>query len=130
MPASGFYEWKREGRAKTPHLIRRISEPIFAMAGIGHRWRGPEGIINTIAILTIDPAGALGDLHDRMPVILDRSSYARWLDPTASRHEIESLFKPLPAQSLSITKVSDRINRVAHDDPSCETPAVEQTTLF
>ena len=130
VPATGFYEWRREGRAKTPHLIRLKDQPVFAMAGIGHRWRGPEGLMNTIAILTVDPNGALGDLHHRMPVILDPSSYERWLDPTASRQEIEGLLKPIPGHELSIIQVSDRVNGVAHDDPSCQKPAHVQPRLL
>src|SRR5947208_1918344 len=43
VPASGFFEWKREGAAKTPHFIHLKDEPLFAFAGLYDRWRDPDG---------------------------------------------------------------------------------------
>jgi len=130
VPATGFYEWRRAGRKKIPYLIRTRDEPVFAMAGIASRWRGPDGLVDSVAVLTVDPLGALGTLHDRMPVILSPAALDRWLDPTASKEEILRLLQPLTADALTIIEVSDRVNSVRHDDASCEQPAAIQPTLW
>ncbi len=39
----GFFEWKREGKVKTPYLIRLKNQDTFAMAGIWDKWKRSDG---------------------------------------------------------------------------------------
>ncbi|MEE2788659.1 MAG: SOS response-associated peptidase [Myxococcota bacterium] len=130
IPATGFYEWRRTGPTKTPHLIRVKSSKLFTLAGIGTRWMGRDGPIDSAAILTVDPQGALGTLHDRMPVILDEQRAARWLDPTTTKAEILGGCMPWPGEDLQITQVSTWVNAVTHDDARCEQETPTQPSLF
>lgn len=68
IPATGFLEW---GADKCKYLIQ-LNEPLFAFAGI---WRAGE-----VTMLTCAPNEFMSTIHDRMPVILPRRSYDRWLD--------------------------------------------------
>jgi putative SOS response-associated peptidase YedK len=34
VPADGLYEWRRDGRAKQPFLIRRLDKAPIAFAGL------------------------------------------------------------------------------------------------
>ena len=43
IPATGFYEWKKEQSGKTPYYIRRKDGELFAFAGIFDVWRDQHG---------------------------------------------------------------------------------------
>jgi putative SOS response-associated peptidase YedK len=127
VPADGFYEWKRQGKFKQPHLIRRRDRLPFAFAGLWSSWRGadrPAGI-ETFTILTTDPNTLMTGIHDRMPVILARRDFAAWLDPanrdTAS---LQTLLVPAPAEDWEAVPVGTRVNSPSHDSPDCLEPLV------
>jgi len=59
-----------------------------------------------------------------MPVILDPSDYALWLDPAVELPaEVRPLLRPFPAPAMTAYAVSTRVNNVAFDDPACLAPA-------
>ena len=126
IPADGFYEWKREGKEKLPYCFTLADEAAFAFAGIWDEWKSPlragvEGpVIATCSILTTTPNRLMQDVHDRMPVILERVAYDLWLDPgLQSVKELQSLLKPYPAEGMRRYRVSQRVNQVKNDDPEC-----------
>ena len=43
VPADGFFEWRRDGQEKVPHLIRLKGGGPFAFAGLWSTWRSPSG---------------------------------------------------------------------------------------
>jgi putative SOS response-associated peptidase YedK len=72
IPASGFYEWKGEGKLKRPFFIRpKGGEGIFVFAGLYCTWTGPEVAIPTCTIITITPNDWMAGIYDRLPVILE-----------------------------------------------------------
>ena len=92
VPAEGWYEWRATEetdpqtgeivKAKQPHYIRRSDERLLCFAGLLSR-RSVPGEAEpqlTCAILTTAAAGALTDLHDRMPVVLPDDAHDAWLD--------------------------------------------------
>ena len=84
VPASGFYEWQRQGSGpKQPHLIRRKDGEPLGLAGLWESWhdRASSEAVETCTIITCAPNELMAELHDRMPVILDPADYDRWLDP-------------------------------------------------
>jgi putative SOS response-associated peptidase YedK len=59
-----------------------------------------------------------------MPVILDPSDYALWLDPALElAAEVRPLLRPFPALAMTAYPVSTRVNNAAFDDPACLAPA-------
>ena len=81
LPATGFYEWKRDGGRKVPFLFEP-GTPI-GLAGIAETWMGPNGEeVDTVAILTGGSAGVPAAYHDRMPLVVPHALFADWLDPT------------------------------------------------
>jgi len=118
VPADGFYEWKKEKGAKVPYYIRRKDNQLFAMAGIYDVWHGAAGeLIEGYAILTTRPNALLEPIHDRMPVILEESREAAWLDIKSA--DIESLLaaleNPFSAEELEAFRVSPKVNSPALD---------------
>ncbi len=57
----GFYEWKREGKTKTPHYVHRADGEPQAFAGLWDEWTDPSTgeVILSATILTGDPAGVM-----------------------------------------------------------------------
>jgi putative SOS response-associated peptidase YedK len=123
VPADGFYEWQRQGSLKQPfHMRRRDGEP-FALAGLWERWEGPDGIIDSCALLTTSANELMIPIHDRMPVILDREQFDLWLDPSVQDvHLIQDLLRPYPPEAMIAYPVQARVNNARNDDPQCVLP--------
>jgi len=126
--ADGFYEWS----AGTPHWITRSDGAPFAFAGLWASWRprGSDDVepLRTCAIVTTASAGAVRNLHDRMPVILDPADENRWMDPATPADELHALLAPA-GPPLHARPVSRNVNDARHDAPDCLDPP-EQAALF
>ena len=127
IPADGFYEWQRIGDGKVPQHIWMLDREPFAFAGLWERWRdpalGPEvDLLRTCTIITTDPNELMAEIHDRMPVILPRESYAEWLSPETSAEALQSLLRPYPADRMEAYAISKRVNSPRYDDPSIVEP--------
>jgi len=121
IPADGFYEWQRTGKAKQPYCFEVNEGELFAFAGIWDRWKDPTGnAVETCSILTTTPNAVTSAVHDRMPVITGPDGYDLWLDPGMSDVGAASeLLKPCDARLMRCYPVSTRINHVANDDEEC-----------
>lgn len=124
VPASGFYEWKREGKARLPYFIFPVGAPAFAFAAIRETWGGADGSeIESFAILTTDANETIAPVHDRMPVVLDPADFARWLDPeTTDFGAVADLARPFPPDRVVLRRVSGRVNSVHNEGPECLAP--------
>jgi putative SOS response-associated peptidase YedK len=134
VPASGFYEWTRSGRERQPHWFHRPDEPFLAMAGLWERWssRETDDVIESVTVLTTTANASVSEIHDRMPVLLKRADYARWLDPEIDEPEkLRDLLAPCPDEWLVSQLVDSRVNSPSNDDPECLLPpSVYQPSLF
>lgn len=119
IPASGFYEWRREGRTKQPFYIRRKDGGLFAFAGLCDVWRGREGdSARSCCIVTTTPNQLMAPIHDRMPCILMPGDEAAWLDVLGViGAEALALIRPYPDEDLEANPVSTRVNSPANDGP-------------
>ena len=124
IPADGFYEWARTGKAKQPFCFEVNDGEPFAFAGLWDCWKDASGkSVETCSILTTTPNTVTSPVHDRMPVILDPNAYDMWLDPGMRNVAAASdLLQPCDAQRMRCYPVSTRINHVANDDEGCSAP--------
>src|SRR5687767_2938613 len=122
VPADGFYEWRRVGRARDPYLLKMRDGRTFAFASVWDRWKKGGEPLDSCAIVTTAANPLVAPIHDRMPVILDRDAYDLWLDPDAPDEELHRVLRPFPAEEMIAVPVSPRVNGPAVDDPECETP--------
>lgn len=79
--ADGFYEWRKEASGKTPFFISLASGEPFAFAGLWEKWdaRDPNASIQSATIITTAANAFMGQLHHRMPVVLEHEASDRWL---------------------------------------------------
>ncbi len=125
IPADGFYEWKKDVAGKEPYVICPVDDPLFAFAGLWERWRDPatKEVVRSCTIITCAANAALAPIHDRMPVILDRAHWARWLgDEQAKRPDILKLLKPFPPERMRAYRIGQRVNNVRNDDAALLEP--------
>lgn len=97
VPTTGFFEWRHEGKEKTPHFIRLKSEEIFTFGGIWDSWVESESgeIINTFSIITTQANELMSYVHntkERMSLIIRKENEKDWLN-AESKEEIESLLQ-------------------------------------
>jgi putative SOS response-associated peptidase YedK len=118
VPASGFYEWKKEGTRKIPFYIRLKVNPIFAFAGLYDVWYDPSATPHTTYTLVTTRANELvAPLHDRMPVILKQEDEERWLSGGVPLpEEMKTILGPFPAGEMEAYPVSSRVNSPDVDD--------------
>ncbi|MFN4274064.1 MAG: SOS response-associated peptidase [Aliihoeflea sp.] len=125
IPASGFFEWKRqEGRKSQAYFIRPREGGTVAFAGLMETWAEPGGSeIDTAAILTTAANHTIAHIHDRMPVIVGQDDFSRWLDSSGqSPADVAELLRPAPDTLMEAVPISDRVNKVANSDPGILEP--------
>ena len=118
VPASGFYEWRKEGTRRIPFYLRLPANPVFSFAGLYETGRvsGPS----TFAIVTTTPNRLVAGLHDRMPAILPREKEEVWLAPgPVGEADLGAILAPYPAGEMEAYPVSRRVN-----DPGGEGPGL------
>ena len=127
IPATGFYEWVPEGKAKTPMCIMLKSEEIFAFAGLWDVWRQPDKTeLASCTIITCEPNEFMKPIHNRMPVILTREAEEMWLDPDVTEPEkLLPLVKPCRSDILKAYRVSKLVNNPRLDVKECIEPLKE-----
>jgi putative SOS response-associated peptidase YedK len=112
IPADAFYEWKKiEGsKEKIPYRIFLSGQAVFSMAGIWEQWKSPEGaLIHSFSIITISPNELMAEIHNRMPVILDKKNEKVWLE-TDDQQKLMPLIKPYPADKMDAYRISALVN--------------------
>jgi putative SOS response-associated peptidase YedK len=117
--ADGFFEWKKEGKAKTPMHIQMKSGQPFALAGLWEVWSAPDGsTVPTCTILTTTANELVQDIHDRMPVILPPEAFGVWLTPgELPAVEALALLHPFAADAMTARPVSALVNNPRHEGP-------------
>lgn len=123
VPASGFYEWKRDGRNKAQaYWVRpRDGEPV-AFAGLMEMWHEPGGSeMDTGAILTTAANDDIAHIHERMPVVIKPEDFSRWLDCRGQEpRDVVDLLRPAEPGFFEAVPVSDKVNKVANVGPELQ----------
>jgi putative SOS response-associated peptidase YedK len=126
VPLSGFYEWKKEGQRRRPFKIHLQNNAIMSVAGIWETWRpGTPHQRRSFSIMTTAANSLMSEIHDRMPVILDRKDEDTWLDPEVHEQgELQRLLKPCPNDWLVAAEISSLVNSPKNNTPEILQPAV------
>jgi putative SOS response-associated peptidase YedK len=131
LPADGYYEWQsipEEGSKprKQPFFIYRTDGGALAFAGIYELWRDEavpadheRAWLWTAAIITTQATDDVGQIHDRMPMVISRDHWADWLDPDNSEPgQLQAAMLPAMAGGgLTSHPVSSAVNSVRNNGP-------------
>ena len=150
VPADGFYEWPRAPKGTPrnerplPHYITRADGRMLALAGLWERWSPPEGaadaddaagnpptsVLHSATVLTTSANSFVAPIHDRMPVLLERSSWDAWLDPSNDNiEELAAMCVPAAEGILRSHEVGRAVGNTRNRDASLIEP-VESDQLF
>jgi putative SOS response-associated peptidase YedK len=125
VPVECFYEWRREGEVRQPYTIGRADGRPLVLAGLWDGWRDPaaDAVRRTFTIVTTSPNEVMSEIHNRMPVVLDDTEWATWLDPRLpDPGELLAFLGPREGPELRITPVSRLVNDVRNDGPELVVP--------
>lgn len=131
IPASGFYEWRRDGKNKSqPYWVRPRNGGIVAFGALVETWSGADGSqIDTTGILTTSANGLLRPIHQRMPVVVKPEDFARWLDcKTLLPKDVADIMRPVQDDFFEAIPVSEKVNKVANTSPDLQTRVEESLT--
>ena len=79
--------------------------------------------MRSCAIVTTTANALVGEIHDRMPVILDPRHYALWLgEEPAHAHELKPLLKPYDPSAMQMWPVNPSMNKPVINDVSVLDP--------
>jgi putative SOS response-associated peptidase YedK len=151
VPADGWYEWRRlDGSGsgsgnkggKQAYFMTPADGSALAFAGLWSRWGpaappggdGPGARMFTFCVITVPARGDLVSVHDRMPLVLPRSRWERWLAGESPPLD------PPPAEllaGLELRPVGPAVGNVRNEGPDLVTrvdvsgpPAGAAETLF
>ena len=135
LPADGYYEWQAVSSdggkpRKQPYFIYRADGGALAFAGVYELWRDEAWTADherawlwTAAIITTQATDDVGQIHDRMPMVIARDHWADWLDPDHTEPgQLQATMLPAMAGGLTSHPVSTAVNFVRNNGPELIRP--------
>ncbi len=123
MPASAFYDYKKIGAQREPHLFTMADHATFAFAGLWESCKLPDGeVVESCSMMTCEPNSLVAQFHDRMPVILPPQVWDHWLSSTEDVDELKPLLVSYPSELMSEELVVSPLKKVK--------PESKQKSLF
>lgn len=121
IPANGFYKWKFSEKKTTPFYIRLLSNQVMGIAGLYSVWQSDSGrdvysflMLQTEANALVQPVG------DRMPLILEKQHFDRWLE--GKDRDLDDLMKPYDLTKMAVNRVTEDVNDLDKNSPELIQP--------
>ena len=105
IPATGFFEWDT---GKCRHLFT-FDEPLFAFGGIARECEIKGEARRCGVVMTTDANDVVRPIHEkgRMPVVIHKYDYLRWLDPATPLDDLRRLLHPLANNETHVAVAED-----------------------
>ena len=100
IPATSFFEWD----AKKQRHEFTFDETLFAFGGIARDCEIKGETKRCGVIITTDANDVVRPIHlkGRMPVVIHRYDYSRWLDPNTPFKELIRLMRPVATEETHV----------------------------
>jgi putative SOS response-associated peptidase YedK len=109
IPADVFYEFKEEGPTRNKYGFTLADKSTFAMAGLWDQWVNPKTgeELFSCTIITTNANEIVRPIHEknRMPVILEKKLYQKWLDPRINFSDWKNLLLPYDSEKMKVEKI-------------------------
>ncbi len=124
IPANYFFEWKKLSDGKQPYLIQLKNKELFGFAGLLMTYHDDKKVEHQgFVIITTTPNKLMGDIHNRMPVILRKEDEDEWLNPdNVESEKLMKLLNPYPTEDMEAYPVSSLVNKPANNFPEILKP--------
>jgi len=90
IPSTGFYEWSHD-KEKRKYLFNLPETQALYMAGLYNEFDGERRFV----ILTTDANASMQEIHNRMPIVLNRESANQWISDSQKTMSILNENHPL-----------------------------------
>lgn len=133
IPASGFFEWKHQGKTKIPHFIFPKNQEILFFGGLFSDYKHPTSKEwqRSFTILTTNANPFMSNIHNtkyRMPVIIEPENASLWLAGTTKDREF--LIPKMPSDFLNAFTVNPNLNKPSNRNFPWAIQPYEHLTLF
>ena len=105
--ADGYYEWKRVEKEKVPYFFQREDNDLIFFAGIFQD--------NKFCIITRVASNEIKEIHNREPLIINKSQINNYLNIKKNGMEILNTIK---APKIKFHPISKDVNNPINNDPS------------
>lgn len=125
IPADGYFEWTKnlDDDGKDPWLLQLPEGQAFSFAGI---WAHNDNLgITSCTIITAPAVPEIAHIHTRMPVILDRHAYERWLSGVDQGDSAKALLLGAQIDSqLEFHRVSRAVSNSRYEGTDTKKPVL------
>ena len=105
--ADGFYEWKREGKIKTPFYFLRDDKKMMFIAGIFEN--------SQFCLITEQATENINEIHHRQPVILNEKDINNYLN---LQIDGSNFLKNVSKSKLEFYEISKDVNKPTNNNIS------------
>ena len=126
VPVDTFLEWRKDGKRRLPYVFAMKDDSMFALGGVWRHWRSPDRKhdMDTFAIITVEPNELVAETtgHDRMPLIVAKRDWQRWLEPGEPQTPPVALLRSFDSDQMKAWRADERINNVKNTGPELGEP--------
>ena len=117
IPADAFYEWTKTGGPRVTNAFRRTDGEPIVFAGLCEYWKAPDDQwLASATIITTSDNPDMHEIHNRMPVILEKSTWDEWVNPgTEDLDELQGLLRPAKKGTLEHYPVNRDVGKVTNN---------------
>ena len=72
-------------------------------------------MLESFAIVTVEPNEWMAKYHDRMGVVIEPRNYQRWLEPGELHRLPFDLLRPYPEEDMKSRRVSDKVGNTRNN---------------